>query len=65
MGQVGGSANPPLQLPAAAAPARVFAIGQQSTGAAGTLPVYDYFAKVLFNTSARYLFIVSALVECL
>ena len=64
VGQVGGPVNPPLQLPAATAPARVFAIGQQSTGAAGTLPIYDYLAKVLFNTSARHLFILSALVEC-
>ena len=64
VGQVGGSANPPLQLPAATAPARVFAVGQQSTGAAGTLPVYDYFAKVLINTSARYFIILCALVEC-
>ena len=48
VGQAGGPADPPLQLPAATAPARVFAVGQQSTGAAGTLPVYDYFAKVFF-----------------
>ena len=60
-----GQVNPPLQLPAPAAPARVFAVGQQGTGVAGTLPVFNYLAKVLFDTGASLSFISNVLVECL
>ena len=44
-----GQANPPLQLPTATALARVFTVGQQGTGVAGTLSVFNHLARVLFD----------------
>ena len=64
-GRVEGQANPPLALPTAAAPARVFVVGQQGTGVAGTLVVYNYHARVLFDTGASHSFISSVIVDCL
>ena len=63
--RVKGQINPPLQLPAATAPARVFAVGQQGAGVAGTLSVFNYHARVLFDTGASHSFISSMVVECL
>ena len=60
-----GQANPPLALPTATAPARVFAVGQQGIGVAGTLSVFNYHARVLFVTGASHSFISSVVVECL
>ncbi|XP_062014480.1 uncharacterized protein LOC133731020 [Rosa rugosa] len=47
------------------APARVFAIGQGGTGVEGTLSVYSYLARVLFDTGASHSFISSSVVEVL
>ena len=60
-GQAVGQVVPPLMLPATQA--RVFAVGQQGTGVAGTLSVFNYHARVLFDTGASHSFISSLVVE--
>ncbi|XP_062014289.1 uncharacterized protein LOC133730781 [Rosa rugosa] len=47
------------------APARVFAIGQRGTGVEGTLSIYNYLARVLFDTGASHSFISSSIVDVL
>ncbi|XP_062028398.1 uncharacterized protein LOC133744279 [Rosa rugosa] len=45
--------------------ARVFAIGQGGTGVEGTISVYSYLARVLFDTGASQSFISSSVVDVL
>ncbi|XP_024178320.1 uncharacterized protein LOC112184284 [Rosa chinensis] len=61
--QSGGQGNQQRALPPA--PARVFAIGQRGTGVEGTLYVYNYLARVLFDTGASHSFISSSVVDVL
>ncbi|XP_061993442.1 uncharacterized protein LOC133711321 [Rosa rugosa] len=60
---VGGRGNQQRLLPPV--PARVFAIGQRGTGVEGTLSVYNYLARVLFDTGASHSFISSSVVDVL
>ncbi|XP_062019385.1 uncharacterized protein LOC133735960 [Rosa rugosa] len=61
--RVGGQGNQQRLLPPV--PARVFAIGQRGTGVEGTLSVYNYLARVLFDTGASHSFISSSVVDVL
>ncbi|XP_062020969.1 uncharacterized protein LOC133737437 [Rosa rugosa] len=58
-----GQGNQQRQLPQGQA--RVFAIGQQNAGVEGTLSLFDFFAKVLFDTGASHSFISSSVVDML
>ncbi|XP_062005975.1 uncharacterized protein LOC133723167 [Rosa rugosa] len=59
----GGQGNQQRLLPPA--PARIFAIGQIGTGVEGTLSVYNYLPRVLFDTGASHSFISSSVVDVL
>ena len=59
----GRQERPQRQLPAGQA--RVFAVGQRDTGVEGTLSLFDYLARVLFDTGASHSFIASSVVEML
>ncbi|XP_062028654.1 uncharacterized protein LOC133744583 [Rosa rugosa] len=58
-----GQGNQQRQLPQGQA--RVFAIGQQNAGVEGTLSLFDFFARVLFDTGASHSFISSSVVDML
>ncbi|XP_024163863.1 uncharacterized protein LOC112170798 [Rosa chinensis] len=61
--QGGGQDNQHRLLPPI--PASVFAIGQGGTGVEGTLSVYNYLARVLFDTGAFHSFVSSSVVDVL
>ncbi|XP_024171872.1 uncharacterized protein LOC112177859 [Rosa chinensis] len=59
--QVGGQRTQQRLLPPGQA--RVFAIGQRGTGVEGTLSIFNYLARVLFDTGASHSFISSSVVD--
>ncbi|XP_061999060.1 uncharacterized protein LOC133716364 [Rosa rugosa] len=58
-----GQGNQQRQLPQGNV--RVFAVGQQNTGVEGTLSLFDFLARVLFDTGVSHSFISSSVVDML
>ncbi|XP_024195757.1 uncharacterized protein LOC112198894 [Rosa chinensis] len=58
-----GQGNQQRQLPQGNA--RLFAVGQQNTGVEGTLSLFDFLARVLFDMGASHSFISSSVVDML